>query len=208
MATILNQYRSCATPSGGVFLEKAVIPYLDMADEMKTPLNAYLYDFYISGSTKALVEANKIPRGDVWFLLREFTMVLATIITSFENFLSGSNEDADWVQDDITAEDESVAADLDRTESQPDTSLGKASIDDESDRHTLNTDSGLASDSATTRSRGDASHGGCHTSDPMKTRLVEFDLPSRILRRLQCLSARRRRRYLTVGMMRQMSSMQ
>ena len=84
----------CDTVRGGVFLEKAVIPYLEMGDELSTPLNAYLYDFYNHGSAKALREANRIPRGDLWFLLKDFSLVLATVVTSMENFINpkGGND--------------------------------------------------------------------------------------------------------------------
>jgi hypothetical protein len=49
----------------GVFLEKAVIPDLDLVSNT-THLNAYLYDFYIHGSVNALADANRVPKGDVW----------------------------------------------------------------------------------------------------------------------------------------------
>lgn len=81
-----------------------------MADEMETPLNAYLYDFYICGSTKPLIEVNKIPKGDVWFLLREFSMILATVVTSLQNYLSGKDGDLDMEQDDHSVEDETEAS--------------------------------------------------------------------------------------------------
>jgi ATP-dependent RNA helicase DDX60 len=97
----------CNTVRGGVFLEEAVIPYLDMVEELKSPLNAYLYDFYNHGSVKALLEANRIPRGDIWFLLKDFSLVIATIVTSIENFLNpkqdpdaGFGDEADFANDD------------------------------------------------------------------------------------------------------------
>ena len=60
----------CRTTRSGVFLEEAVIPHLDVyPDESKTPLNAYLYDFFMHGDLDALARANGVRRSDVWFLL-------------------------------------------------------------------------------------------------------------------------------------------
>lgn len=60
----------CRTTRGGVFLEEAVIPHLDVyPDESKTPLNAYLYDFFMHGDLDALETANGVRKSDVWFLL-------------------------------------------------------------------------------------------------------------------------------------------
>ena len=60
----------CRTTRSGVFLEEAVIPHLDVyPDESKTPLNAYLYDFFMHGDIDALAKANGIKKSDVWFLL-------------------------------------------------------------------------------------------------------------------------------------------
>jgi hypothetical protein len=87
----------CNSVRSGVFLEEAVVPYLPIyPDEADTPLNAYLYDFFKHGDTKALAEANKISASEVWFLLNDFSLVLATIITSLTNFTRlGPNSDAD-----------------------------------------------------------------------------------------------------------------
>lgn len=60
----------CRTTRSGVFLEEAVIPHLDVyPDESKTPLNAYLYDFFMHGDQDALEKANGVKKSDVWFLL-------------------------------------------------------------------------------------------------------------------------------------------
>ena len=92
----------CDTVRSGVFLEKAVVPHLDMGEELAKPLNAYLYDFYQHGQVHALQEANRIRRSDVWFLWNGFSLVLATIVASLENFFkAGDNMDLDletqWV---------------------------------------------------------------------------------------------------------------
>ncbi|MCJ1385234.1 hypothetical protein MMC17_008355 [Xylographa soralifera] len=76
----------CSSTRSGIFLEKAVIPHLDIPSD--TPLNAYLYDFFMHGAVQPLEIANGIRKGDVWFLLNDFSLVLATITTSLENFLN------------------------------------------------------------------------------------------------------------------------
>lgn len=114
----------CRTARGGVFLEEAVIPHLDVyPDESKIPLNAYLYDFFMHGNVEALETANGIRRSDVWFLLNDFSMVLATITTSLASFLKLSSEDvgmdmlsgvgdqSNTQQDDIFADDTVVGSD-------------------------------------------------------------------------------------------------
>lgn len=90
----------CRTVRSGVFLEENVIPHLDVyPDETETPLNAYLYDFYMHGNVDALERANGVRKSDVWFLLNDFSLVLATIQTSLANFMkipeggSGDMED-------------------------------------------------------------------------------------------------------------------
>ena len=116
----------CRTARGGVFLEEAVIPHLDVfPDESKIPLNAYLYDFFMHGNVDPLEKANGIRKSDVWFLLNDFSMVLATITTSLGSFLklsdtdvsmdmlSGAMDQSNTQQDDIFAADTVVGTDDD-----------------------------------------------------------------------------------------------
>lgn len=114
----------CRTTRGGVFLEEAVIPHLDVyPDESKTPLNAYLYDFFMHGNLDALEKANGVRKSDVWFLLNDFSMVLATITTSLANFLKLPESDLSMLdiigEGDETnnAEDDKFAVDSTDTES-------------------------------------------------------------------------------------------
>jgi superfamily II RNA helicase len=107
----------CSTVRSGVFLEEAVVPYLPIyPEESDVPLNAYLYDFYKHGDINALEQANRIRTSDVWFHLNgktqqctwmfasltllylDFSLVLATIITSLTNFVKLSpNSDAEMI---------------------------------------------------------------------------------------------------------------
>ncbi|KAL8736319.1 MAG: hypothetical protein Q9181_002497 [Wetmoreana brouardii] len=86
----------CRTVRSGVFLEENVIPHLDVyPDEIETPLNAYLYDFYMHANVDALERANGVRKSDVWFLLNDFSLVLATIQTSLANFMKIPDTSAD-----------------------------------------------------------------------------------------------------------------
>ncbi|TIC97855.1 putative helicase [Colletotrichum higginsianum] len=90
----------CETVRAGVFLDESAIPYIPVYphETNNVPWNAYIYDFFKHGDLEALVRDNGIKRGDVWFRLKDFSLILATIVTSLENFL-GSNDvdDADMV---------------------------------------------------------------------------------------------------------------
>ncbi|KAH0402048.1 P-loop containing nucleoside triphosphate hydrolase protein, partial [Aureobasidium melanogenum] len=78
----------CRSVRSGVFLEESAIPHVAMlSQDLDQPLNAYLVDFFKHGDVKTLEKANGIRRGDVWFMLNDFSLVLATIITSLLNFM-------------------------------------------------------------------------------------------------------------------------
>jgi superfamily II RNA helicase len=79
----------CQTARSGVFLEEAVVPSVGLyPDDSDLPLNAYLYDYFIHGDVTTLVKVNRIRQGDVWFILNDFSMVLATIVTSLSTFMN------------------------------------------------------------------------------------------------------------------------
>ncbi|RYP53461.1 hypothetical protein DL769_010517 [Monosporascus sp. CRB-8-3] len=84
----------CRHVRGGVFLEESAIPYIPVtpAELGGVPWNAYIYDFFKHGDLEALIRDNGIKRGDVWFRLKDFSLIVATIVTSLSNFL---NPDAD-----------------------------------------------------------------------------------------------------------------
>ncbi|KDE81079.1 putative helicase, DEAD-box [Aspergillus oryzae 100-8] len=87
----------CKNVRSGVWLEQAVVPYVGLyPKEGKLPLNAYLLDFFKHGNVHALEKDNRVRKGDIWFVLNDFSLVLATIVTSLENFLKLSpNTDPD-----------------------------------------------------------------------------------------------------------------
>ncbi|KAF7874002.1 hypothetical protein EAF04_002674 [Stromatinia cepivora] len=110
----------CSSTREGVFLEAAVIPHLELhPDETRSPLNSYLLDFYKHGSVQPLEDANGIRKSDVWFVLNDFSMVLATIATSLALHLGlGQDTDAELLDvmgagDSVENEnDEKMAEDL------------------------------------------------------------------------------------------------
>ncbi|KAL4939941.1 hypothetical protein BDV06DRAFT_213885 [Aspergillus oleicola] len=78
----------CQMVRSGVWLEESVIPHVQVSpNHGHAPLNAYLYDFFKHGNVHALVTENMIRKGDLWFILKDFSLVLATIVTSLENFM-------------------------------------------------------------------------------------------------------------------------
>lgn len=89
-----DEFRSihdlCTTLREGVFLEESAVPYIPIYpnDTAGVPWNAYIYDFFKHGDLSALVRDNGIRAGDVWFLLKNFSLILATIVTSLTNFLN------------------------------------------------------------------------------------------------------------------------
>jgi superfamily II RNA helicase len=78
----------CNTTREGVFLEEAVIPYVGIhPDETEMPLNAFLLDFFKHGDVHTIERANGIRRSDIWFLLNDFSLVLATLTASIASFM-------------------------------------------------------------------------------------------------------------------------
>jgi ATP-dependent RNA helicase DDX60 len=105
----------CHSTRSGIFLEKAVIPQLDIHQNL--PLNAYLYDYFMHGAIEPIEIANRIRKGDIWYLLNDFSLVLATIVTSLTNFLKLEQiEDGDMAnlagQGDTMEEEADVAAEV------------------------------------------------------------------------------------------------
>ncbi|RDA83809.1 hypothetical protein CP532_4611 [Ophiocordyceps camponoti-leonardi (nom. inval.)] len=83
----------CFTVRSGVFLEESAVPHVRIYPEgtAGVPWNAFIYDFFKHGDLTALIRDNGIPRGEVWFLLKDFSLVLATIVASLETLLSSTS---------------------------------------------------------------------------------------------------------------------
>lgn len=69
-----------------ILLESSGIPYIPADEDIK--LNAYLYDFFLHGSDVELETANGISKSGVWFVLNDFSMILATIVTCLKNLIT------------------------------------------------------------------------------------------------------------------------
>jgi len=78
----------------GVHLNEHAIPTVERILDPELPLNAYLYDFFVHGQVDALVNMNGIRRGDVWYALEAFHLVLTTIRGDLENLLLTMSKDA------------------------------------------------------------------------------------------------------------------
>lgn len=106
----------CTTVRGGVFLEESSVPYIPLHPDNTggKPWNAYIYDFYNHGDMEALIRDNQIKRGDVWFHLKDFSLVMATIVASLRNFVDlTAGDDADLAMMDVQ---DAQDADQDRKE--------------------------------------------------------------------------------------------
>ncbi|KAI1125731.1 hypothetical protein F5Y10DRAFT_246440 [Nemania abortiva] len=90
----------CSNIRSGVFLEESAVPYIPIwPHDLSSPLNSYIYDFLKHGDYVALTRDNKIKQGDVWFLLRDFSLVLATVVASLTNFIQADSniDDVDMI---------------------------------------------------------------------------------------------------------------
>ncbi|KAG2367850.1 hypothetical protein BDR07DRAFT_1325978 [Suillus spraguei] len=80
----------------------------------KHALNAYLLDFYMHGQVVALAAANAVRRGDVWFLLQDFSLTLMTVRGVLEQLLQRrSIGEKDAMSEDVDEEADSGYASLD-----------------------------------------------------------------------------------------------
>lgn len=75
----------------GIFLEKAAVPHIMIGK--KVTLNSYLLDFYRHGEIPTLIRENRVRRSDIWFVLNEFSLVLATIVISLESSINREGDD-------------------------------------------------------------------------------------------------------------------
>ncbi|KAA8894290.1 hypothetical protein FN846DRAFT_923075 [Sphaerosporella brunnea] len=79
-----------ASVRSDIFLEGGSVPHLPVTDA-GGGLNDYLYSFFKNGDIYKLERDNGIRRSDVWFVLKDFSLVLATIVAGLEcHILYGS----------------------------------------------------------------------------------------------------------------------
>ena len=83
-------------------------------------LNAYLFDFYIHGQVKTLETANGIRRGDIWYLLQDFTLTLATVKAALQQLLLKTSSEAASQHDDLEGGGETYAVDPDEGDTDED----------------------------------------------------------------------------------------
>jgi len=81
----LNEY---AIPSMSHFTTTAA------TDTLEHRLNAYILDFYTHGQVETLAIANGIRRGDVWYLLEDFTLTLQTVEAALKQLLTHASKDS------------------------------------------------------------------------------------------------------------------
>ncbi|KAM9989440.1 hypothetical protein ACTFIY_005470 [Dictyostelium cf. discoideum] len=61
------------------YFSTRILPYCNVDG---SPVNSYLLDFYKHSQKKPLIEDNKIKEGDLWTLLKEFSLILKVIATA------------------------------------------------------------------------------------------------------------------------------
>jgi len=79
----------CSTARAGVSLEASVVPSvpLDLELPPSRKSNSYLLEFFKHGDTTLLERENGIRAADVWFRLKDFSVILASIVASMEEFM-------------------------------------------------------------------------------------------------------------------------
>ncbi|CAE6496597.1 unnamed protein product [Rhizoctonia solani] len=73
----------CRSTRSGLHLNSHNVPNFDY----EAPVNAYALDYWQHESVRPLVEANGLRAGEVWFVLQNFSMALATILASLRVLL-------------------------------------------------------------------------------------------------------------------------
>ena len=90
----------------GVYLNEHAIPSIKHILDPDLPLNAYLYDFFIHGQVDALVNMNGIRRGDVWYALEAFYLVLTSIRGELGNLLLKASKGQEVVSHEAGLDDD------------------------------------------------------------------------------------------------------
>ncbi|CAF4538666.1 unnamed protein product, partial [Didymodactylos carnosus] len=81
----MNNYNSTSYDLAyNIDLSNRIIPFMDIVDYDKIYLNSYAYDFFINGSERQLLNENQLQHGDIYSLLQDFLLVIASVKTSLE----------------------------------------------------------------------------------------------------------------------------
>ncbi|CAG8494185.1 5635_t:CDS:1 [Ambispora leptoticha] len=83
-----NVYDLTSHLRSNIFLDANSIPFVETDRYLK---NAYLLDFFSHGQENALIKANWIRPGELWQVLKDFSLTLNAICTSLET-MDGSDE--------------------------------------------------------------------------------------------------------------------
>ena len=90
----------------GVHLNEHAIPSIEHILDPELPLNAYLYDFFVHGQVDALVNMNGIRRGDVWYALEAFYLVLMSIRGELWNLFQRASKGEEVVSHEAELDDD------------------------------------------------------------------------------------------------------
>ena len=129
----------CNSVRSGVFLEEAVLPKLSGNREIgeEELLNAYLYDFWKHQDLRALEKDNVIRRSDIWFYLKDFSLVLATIVTSLTSYVKGPVSDMEFLDLQGAGDMDEIEISEDESESENGEQKGRPSIQENKEKETL-----------------------------------------------------------------------
>jgi len=109
-----------------------LITQVDEDNSSQHDLNAYLLDFYIHGQVKTLEKANGIRRGDVWYLLQDFNLTLATVKAALQQLLLKTSNEAASQRDDLEG-GETYAVDPDEGDTDEDDTYEDDTDEDDTD---------------------------------------------------------------------------
>ncbi|CAE6475433.1 unnamed protein product [Rhizoctonia solani] len=133
----------CRSTRSGLSLNSHNVPSFDF----EAPVNAYALDYWQHESVRPLIEANGLRGGEIWFVLQNFHMALATILASLRILLidrvaeptSESEQEVkprlrstDW--DEGSSDDEVVEKNAQNTKSKKETGIEDEGDDKEEAR--------------------------------------------------------------------------
>jgi ATP-dependent RNA helicase DDX60 len=95
----------------GIHLKEHGVPsFQHFTTDNAHALNAYILDFYNHGQTEPLVIANGIRRGELWYLLQDFTLTLKTIRASLAHmFITAADSQGADSADDLAIQGDDPA---------------------------------------------------------------------------------------------------